>query len=322
MVGLPGVKTSEGASCAAIRDTAGDLTAWTNSFDNIQCYDQLKVNAIVNQIHGKTHLGASAAPVPAIFGMNFQAVSVGQKLIEGSVGTGGYKNAAAVPSAELLKEIEYVDASIGDMVNALKDTGNYDSTLILVTAKHGQSPIDPSLYKPNGTVTPATLLESELPFSESPANPTGIGPTEDDVSLLWLKNGANVANAVTTLETNAAAIGLGQIFYGPTLSLNYGVPGLEPGQDPRTPDIIVTPNVGVTYSNSKAKQAEHGGFSHDDTNVVLLLEHPGLTAKTVSAPVTTSQVAPTILTALGLDRNALQAVGAEGTGILPGLPVE
>ncbi len=322
VVALPGVTTSEGISCAAIRDPGADLTAWTNSFQNIQCYDTLKVNAIVNQIHGKTHSGL-AGKVPVIFGMNFQAVSVGQKLIEGGV-TGGYLDAKGVPSASLLSEIEYVDASIGDMVNALKSTGLFENTLIVITAKHGQSPIDPNLYKAhpgktnNGT-SPANLLASLLPDSESPANPTGIGPTEDDISLLWLKPGSDVESAVQTLEKNATAIGLGQIFYGPTVSLNYNTPGLGPGMDPRTPDIIVTPNVGVTYTGSAAKLEEHGGFSHDDTNVMLLLENPSFARRTVSTPTTTSQVAPTILIALGLDPNALQAVRQEGTTSLPGV---
>jgi hypothetical protein len=52
----------------------------------------VKVNAILNEIKGKTHNGASPAPVPALFGMNFQAVSIGQKLIEKSLSlTGGYQ---------------------------------------------------------------------------------------------------------------------------------------------------------------------------------------------------------------------------------------
>ena len=320
VIALPSVSTSEGSSCTTIRDTAADLTAWTNSFQNIQCYDQLKVNAILNQIDGKTHSGA-AAKVPTIFGMNFQAVSVGQKLIEGTA-VGGYTNAAGAPGANLLTEIEYVDAAIGDMVNELKNTGNYEDTLIIVTAKHGQSPIDPNLYKPNGTVTPATLLASQLPYSESPLNPTGIGPTEDDISLIWLNNGVSVSSAVATLEQNAAGIGLGQIFYGPSLALNFNMGGLKPGQDPRTPDIIVTPNVGVTYSNSKKKLSEHGGFAHDDTNVILLLSNPYLVQKTVSIPTTTAQVAPTILTSLGLDPNALQGVQIEGTQVLPGVTLK
>jgi hypothetical protein len=320
VVALPGVTTSEGVSCAAVRDAGSDLTAWTNSFDNIQCYDALKVNAILNEIHGKRHNGL-AAKVPTIFGMNFQAVSVGQKLIEGSI-KGGYLNAAGVPSASLLREIEYVDASIGDMVNALRDTGVLDNTLIIITAKHGQSPIDPNIYqahpgKANNGTSPAKLLASLLPDSESPANPNGIGPTEDDISLLWLKPGSDVESAVSTLEQNASAIGLGQIFYGPSLSLSYNTPGLGPGLDPRTPDIIVTPNVGVTYTGSAAKLEEHGGFSHDDTNVMLLIENPSIRHNTVSTATTTSQVAPTILSVLGLNPNALQAVRLEGTVSLP-----
>jgi len=253
--------------------------------------------------------------------MNFQAVSVGQKLIESGV-KGGYLNAAGAPSASLLSEIEYVDAAIGDMVNALKDTGKLEDTLIIITAKHGQSPIDPNLYKAhpgktgNGT-SPATVLENLLPDSESPANPNGIGPTEDDISLLWLKSGTDVEGAVQTLEQNATAIGLGQIFYGPSVALNYNKPGLGPGLDPRTPDIIVTPNIGVTYTGSAAKLEEHGGFSHDDTNVMLLVSNPSIRHKSVSTFTTTSQVAPTILDVLGLNPNVLQAVEIEGTTALP-----
>jgi hypothetical protein len=47
--------------------------------------------------------------------------------------------------------------------------------------------------------------------------------------------------AVKILEENATAIGMGEIYYGPTLALNYNVGGLGPGQDSRTPDIIVNP---------------------------------------------------------------------------------
>lgn len=57
---------------------------------------------------------------------------------------GGYQNAAAVPSKELRKEIEFVDASIGDIVNALREAGLLDETLLIVTAKHGESPINTS----------------------------------------------------------------------------------------------------------------------------------------------------------------------------------
>ena len=321
VIGLPGVTTSTGLSCASILDSGADLTAWTNSFLNIQCYDSLKVNAILNEIDGWDHLHTRKTQVPTIFGMNFQALSVGQKLIEASNSTtGGYLDAAATPSTALLGEFQFVDASIGAFVNELKKQGLYDSTLIIITAKHGQSPIDPSRYVGqtiNGT-SPATLLSNAgyIPNSESTNNPTGIGPTEDDVSILWLNSSSNTAAAVAILEANPSVttgIGLGQIFYGPALSLNYN----DPTKDPRSPDIIVTPNVGVTYSGSTAKQAEHGGFAHDDTNVILLVSNPSLQPKTIRESVGTVQVAPTILQALGLDPSALDAVRKEGTQVLP-----
>jgi hypothetical protein len=320
VIALPGVTTPLGASCSTIRDPGSDLTAWTNSFENIQCYDTLKVDAILNEINGKNHLGTKNTQVPTVFGMNFQALSVGQKLIEKSNGvTGGYLDAAGTPTAALLSEFKFVDASIGAWVKELKAKGLYDSTLIVITAKHGQSPIDPSRYVSqliNGT-SPATLLSNAgfIPFSESTNNPTGIGPTEDDVSLIWLKNSSDTLAAVKILEDNAtpAGIELGQIYYGPSLALNYN----DPTVDARTPDIIVTPNVGVTYSGSTSKLAEHGGFAHDDTNVILLLSNPSFEAQTVRASVGTVQVAPTILRALRIDPSALDAVRAEGTAVLP-----
>src|ERR1700728_38881 len=118
VVALPGVTTATGVSCATIRDTAG-TSSWTSSFANIQCYDALKVNALLNQIAGQTHNGGPAQ-VPTLFGMNFQSVYIGQSVNEAGVGAGGYQNAAALPSAQLLGEIQFVDSSIGVIVNALK----------------------------------------------------------------------------------------------------------------------------------------------------------------------------------------------------------
>jgi hypothetical protein len=312
---LPGVQTLEGAPCDPIRDTAS-LSGWNSSFANIQCYDAIKVYALLNQIAGKTHSGAPAV-VPAVFGMNFQSVYVGQSVNETGVAAGGYRNAAAVPSPALFGEIEYVDTAIGAIVNALKAAGIYNNTLLIVTAKHGESPIDTSRYVADGSGTPATVLGDLIPFSESPLNSTGIGATEDDVSVLWLKKGVNVDAAVAILQNDATEIGLGEMYYGPSVALNYNVGGWEPGQDPRSPDIIVAPNVGVTYSGSTSMIGDHGGFAHDDTNVIMLVANPGFTPQTVSALAATRQVSPTIVQALGLNPTLLDAVQVEGTPVLP-----
>jgi hypothetical protein len=320
VIDLP-VTTAVGIVCTPIPENNGQ--DYTRSFKNIKCYDQLKVNAILHEIDGYDHLGTTKTKVPTIFGMNFQAVSVGQKLVVGSV-KGKYTDAKGTPTPDMKSEIEFVDAAIGQMVSELKKQGLFDSTLIIITAKHGQSPIDTHRVNKIPDNTPATLLAKAgmIPDSESPLT-GGIGPTEDDISQLWLNPGSNVEDAVAILEMNATPPGpiddgVGEIFYGPSLYTMFNPGGLPP-KDPRTPDIIVQPNVGVIYSGSSAKQAEHGGFAHDDTNVMMLVSNPSLKAGTITSFVETTQVAPTILKVLGRDPNKLDAVQMEGTPVLPGL---
>jgi type I phosphodiesterase/nucleotide pyrophosphatase len=333
-VSLPGVN-AQGVPCDPLPDqtVVASSNAWTDSFQNIQCYDQLKVNAVLNEISGKTHNGKAGARRPVLLGMNFQVVSVGQKLIEKSLGLkGGYQDSIGTPTPSLRSEIVFTDNAIGAMVAALKENGIYDSTLIVITAKHGQSPIDSARYlgiaNSSGdpiSASPATILDDLgcLPESESPSNLSGIGPTEDDISLIWLKSSCTIADAVSHLESASPAsnnvAGIGEIFSGPGLTTYFNRPGLPPSGDPRTPDIVVSPNVGVTYSGSGKKLAEHGGFSRDDTNVIMLLSNPSFKGKVVTTPVETMQVAPTILKALGLDPSLLEAVRLEGTQVLPGL---
>jgi arylsulfatase A-like enzyme len=112
---------------------------------------------------------------------------------------------------------------------------------------------------------------------------------------------------------------VGQIFFGPSITTMFNAPGLPPVGDPRTPDIIVQPRTGVIYTGSTKKQEEHGGFAHDDTNVMMVVSNPRFAPRTVTSFVETIQVAPTILKALGLDPRSLDAVRLEGTPVLPGL---
>jgi hypothetical protein len=320
VVALPGLTTPTGIPCSPIPDQV-DTSDYTRGFENIQCYDTLKVNAILNEIDGKTHNGKAPAPVPALFGMNFQAVSIGQKLIEKSGPTGGYQDAIGTPTDPLLEEIKFVDISIGEMVSHLKSGGLFDSTLVIVTAKHGQSPIDPNRFLPipgpagNNGQPPSAVIASLLPDSEV----NQIGPTEDDLSLLWLADSNQTSNAVAMLEAKATPSGIGEIYAGPALNLLFNPPGLPPNGDPRSPDIFVESNIGVIYTGSARKLMEHGGFAHDDTNVMMLLSNPSFEPQTITGPVQTAQVAPTILKALGLNPSALQAVQKDNTSVLPGL---
>ncbi|HLX84714.1 MAG TPA: alkaline phosphatase family protein [Terriglobales bacterium] len=306
--------------CSPLPDpgAAQSSNAWTDSFQNIRCYDQFKVQAVLNWIDGKTHDGSTTAPVPNLFGMNFQAVSVGQKLVEGSLGlTGGYVDSVGTPTSSLFDEIQYVDTAVGQMVSELKKQGLLDSTLIVISAKHGQSPIDPNRV---------LRIPADAPSDEPPSqviSPAGVGPglpvaqaDEDDVSLIWLTDQSQTASSVATLEANEALFGEGQIFAGTALTLQFN----NPLTDSRTPDIIVAPNVGVVYTGGKKKVSEHGGFAYDDRNVLLIVSNPSYKPSTFVDQVETRQIAPTIVKALGLDPNSLSAVKSEHTETLPGLP--
>src|SRR5206468_2534691 len=117
--------------------------------------DALKVQGILNEIKGLSHDGTPGPGVPAVFGMNFQAVSVGQKLAkdngDGSCAAdtlftgqaGGYTDGAGTPTTVLAYGLKKTDDALGSFIKALKAQGIYDSTLIIVSAKHGHSPINP-----------------------------------------------------------------------------------------------------------------------------------------------------------------------------------
>jgi predicted AlkP superfamily pyrophosphatase or phosphodiesterase len=299
--------------------------------------DQLKVQGIINEVHGLRHDGTPGPGVPSVFGMNFQAVSVGQKLaadnFDGSCVTdtgslvgqpGGYMDGSGTPTAVLSYALDYADGAVASMIKALKAQGIYDSTLFIVTAKHGQSPINPVKTNkpghfadvvaslPDGTTNPAAIAITS-------ANACATGPcgfvNDDDIALIWLADQTMGRQVTGYLNTHALPLFIDEVMGGEELTLRFG----DPLKDSRTPDIIVRPNYGTIYTGSTAKNAEHGGYNYSDTNVGLIVSIPGLEAKTIKSPVTSAQVAPTILRALGLDPQALRSVRVEKTRPLPGL---
>jgi|SRR5450432_1013847 len=300
--------------------------------------DRLKVKAILNQIRGRSFDGNRAAGVPAIFGMNFQAVSVGQKLaIDNADGAcaadtnptingqpGGYTDGAGSPSAVLAHGLEETDEALASMIDALRQQGLYRSTMVILTAKHGQSPINPVKVNkpghfadlvaalPDGSTNPAALA---IASAANCATGSCGFVMDDDVALIWLKDQSQTTAVADYLNKSAKALFIDEVMAGASLKLKFR----DPMDDSRTPDIIVQPTYGTIYTGSSKKNAEHGGFSIGDTNVGLIVSSPDLPAQVIKTPVATSQVAPTILKALGLDADLLDAVRNERTPELPGL---
>lgn len=300
--------------------------------------DALKVNAILNEIRGESHDGKPVGSTPAVFGMNFQAVSVGQKLshdnapancnkkdsdqLRGS--PGGYLDAEGTPTAVLAYGLDKTDQALRKMIEALEDRGLYESTLFIVTAKHGQSPIDP--MKTNKPGHFADLVAALPDAGSSPAALTLAAAAncatgacgfvqDDDIALIWLQDQSQTKAVADYLNKNAKALFIDYVLAGDSMKLKFN----NPLQDTRTPDLLVQPLYGTVYTGSTKKNAEHGGFSFGDTNVGLIVSNPSLPQVKIKSPVATSQVAPTIVEALGIDAGALDAVRKEHTVVLPGL---
>ncbi len=300
--------------------------------------DALKVTAILNQIRGLNHQGTKKVGVPTLFGMNFQAVSVGQKLLVNNLGGGcasdtdpaingqggGYVDGAGTPSRVLAFGLKRTDDALWQFIRALKAEGLYDSTLIVVTSKHGQSPINPAKLVKPGHLADLVCEVSDCNSNEAaqiisnagnncPEGPCG-WVQDDDIGLIWLPDQSKTALVAAYLNQNAPALHIDEVMSGEELKLKFR----NPLRDSRTPDIIVQPVYGTVYTSAtKNKVSEHGGFSFGDTNVGLIVSGASIGQQVVKTPVLTSQVAATILKSLDLDPNDLQAVREEGIQPLP-----
>lgn len=310
---------------------------WTKDNLKTQQYDNYKVQAVLNWIGGHRHDGTGNPGTPAIFGMNFQSVSTGQKLpvsnTEGDLsGTaqGGYLADGATPGVVLSNALDFVDQSLGKMVGALAGQGLLSRTAVIISAKHGQSPMNSAALNriKDGKIIDAlnAAWSHDFQGGDSTATPLVALGTDDDGMLLWLNDRSTNAtqyarNFLMNYNDASASVdgkpvtsaGLSQIYTGAAAAALMGV---DPA-DARVPDVVGIAQYGVVYTGHKGKIAEHGGDHFEDRNVPILLSFPGAPGGTaVTMPVETTQIAPTILKLLGLDPHELQAVRLEGTPTL------
>lgn len=294
----------------------------TTGYHSVARNDLRKVHAVLNQIDGFAstddghtyyHYG-----VPAVFGMNFQAVSVGQKLAKGNAAdpldsglVGGYADANATPNNGLQFGLDFVDSALGSFEAELKKQGLDKNTLVIVSAKHGQSPIDITQRK----------ATDDSPYAATPGMSTGTGSGDgayvsDDVALVWLApslQSVDYEAAEAYLKQQAPALGIAQLLDRKDLTHLYH----NPFGNSRTPDFVAIVQHGVIYTGG-TKLAEHGGFTPDDRNVGMLVSSPSIKPATDADFVETRQIAPTVLGALGLNAKDLDGVRDEKTEALPG----
>jgi len=311
-------------------DAAAPFTGdWTKDNLATQQYDGYKVQAVLNEIDGKDHSGTKAAAVPGIFGMNFQTVSTAQKLPTSDGLAGGYLADGSTPGPLLSKALDYIDASLGAFTSELKKTGHAGDTTVILSAKHGQSPTNPAALKRVDDGPIIAGLDAAWTAAHPGSGDLVAFSTDDDIMQLWLNDHSQAAddfakqylathtaagNTITKAPVTVQASGLTTIYAGAGVAKYFGTAST----DPRIPDVLGIAQTGVVYTGGTSKIAEHGGAGADDRNVPILVSAPGAKhAQRIGAPVETTQIAPTILSQLGLDPRALQAVKIEGTKVLP-----
>jgi hypothetical protein len=309
---------------------------WTSDNLKTQQYDNYKVEAVLNWIDGHRHDGTGHLGTPAIFGMNFQTVSTAQKLptspTEGDTSgnaVGGYLADGFTPGPVLSNALDFVDGELGRMVAELSKDHLLDSTVIVVSAKHGQSPMNPAALNriDDGPIIDAL---NAAWAKDHPGKNLVAFAVDDDGMLMWFDNQwrddpAAAPFAKAFLEgydvpggsvdgKDISSAGLSQIYAGADAARLFGV---SPA-DPRVPDLVGISQYGVVYTGKKGKIAEHGGDHAEDRDVPIVVSGPGVASRGfVTAPVETTQIAPTILELLGLNPFQLRAVQEEHTPPLP-----
>ena len=286
-----------------------------------EAFDELRGQSVLNEIAGQDHTGTLNVGTPAIFGMNFQSVNAAKKdslLLK----VGGYQDDIGTPNADLANALAYIDGAIGRMVAALAAQNLTATTAIIITAKHGETSLDPSKrFVESTSAIQKVLGNAGIPgIGVPPAPAPAIAKlTEKSTAYIWLKDQTQTASIVNVLTTTTseATLNIAQILSGESLKLLFP----DPLVDPAPPDIVVVPNPGTTYEPATQVLAEHGGFNENDVHVPLLVVVPSLPSTLIRAAVTTTQIAPTILNLLGIDTRQLQSVRIEGTRVLPGIPL-
>ena len=310
--------------------TAGSPNDWTTDNALTMQYDGYKVQAVLNEIAGFDHSGMNRVGTPAIFGMNFQTVSTAEKLPVSDGLTGGYLADGVTPGPLLQRALDFISSKIGELTDAIQDNGLQSSTVIVLSAKHGQSPQMPSALTriPDGPILDA------LNAAWSAAHP-GSGDlvafaVDDDGMLIWLNDRSPAATSFAAdflmhhsgtgndINGNPRAYtssGLAQVFPGAAAAAYFHVPV----GDARVPDVFGISQYGVVYTGKKKKIAEHGGANPQDLDVPIVVSGNPIqnAGASVGTPVETTQIAPTILQLLGLDPHALKAVQQEHTAVLP-----
>jgi predicted AlkP superfamily pyrophosphatase or phosphodiesterase len=213
------------------------------------------------------------------------------------------------------------DNDLGQIEDLYRKEGILNQTLFVITADHGMMPIE--------RWVPATTIENAV---------AAAGTTSPDIAsnsgdFVWLADPTK-AQTVADNIMNAKDPGImcayylggsaTQPAYSPSSGCNV-TPAIEAANqyllsallNGHEPQVVVLGNEGVSFSNPTTThwKGDHGGASWESQHFPLILAGPGIKqGVTIDSPVQTEDIAPTVLTDMGVT-----PTGMDGTTLADAL---
>ncbi len=276
-----GYAVLEGPTWAGAGFDKGDLflpeQATYETKNNYQDYDTTNFQTLMKLIDDKNP--------PALFGAYILSPNYAVKKGWASGGK---------TAKQVIDSYKFEDEQIGKLIAELKAKNLYDSTTIIVTSDHGNTPLTRWIPEQGERSIKKLLEDHGMEVTHY---------TPDDLYMVYLKDSSKTADAISLLmqPENRSKYGISRILTQGDLA--------QLGANPvdRTPDFIVIPTDGqdgsdaVVYSNGP-KLSEHGGISEADQRIPLFMAGAGIRKGYVSqASVQALQLGPTMAYLLGVD---------------------
>ena len=306
--------------------------SWTGDNAATMQYDSYKVQAVLNWIDGYNHQRTQQVGVPAIFGMNFQTVSTAEKLPTSDGLAGGDLPGTNTPGPLLQRALQYVNDQLRTMDQEIQSQGLADSTAIVLSAKHGQSPQDPNQLTRIDDGPIIDGVNAAWAATHPGARPADRGRNRRRrghvVAVRSVAGGGAVRQALPVDPHGDRQHRIGRL--ADAAALRAGEDLRRQGGGPLLRGAALRPAPSRTCGAS-SRSASSTPAARARSPSTAAPTRPTATCRSSStrrAPsdrgvfnrrVETTQIAPTILQLLGLNPDKLQAVQAEGTRVLPGI---
>jgi hypothetical protein len=228
----------------------------------------------------------------------------------------GHVYGGSLDPTKVIADMKTFDADLGRLEDAYRKAGILDQTLFVITADHGMMPIT--------HFVPANVISDAVTRAGTTA--PDIAPSSAD--YIWLAD-ATKAQAVAQNVMAAHDPGIQADYYLTTVQgkpqyVSEGTQRVPTGVSPameranqylldallngHEPAVVVFGREGVSFSDPKTGwKADHGGNSWQSQHIPLILAGPGIQSGVVSsAPAQLADVAPTVLTDLGVQPSGME----------------